>query len=823
MAVRIPQYQQQTSPNSLGVTPHARGVEVDTSLARAGQQFAGALAGAAGTVADVQERARLKREQEEKENAAIWAGNAMANAAMRAHQEQVKRREQAGDGAADFTQGMLDWTSEDEETIISQAPNDAAKKFVREGYLRLRMEVFNSATAFEDGERQKWRVDTVKDSIEAVSSVVAQDPTQFNVRMAEQRAVIDALNVPPDTKRAMREALTDQVSTAYVLGDAERNPSAALGKLYTRLGTRPPETGKAATMSRDAKEVQAKYETIGGAFGFETTSATRTPGENAAVGGVPDSQHLSGTARDWSIHGKSQAEVQGFVAALQADGFEAFVHKVKGGALHVHAELPPARKQRTVEQAVAENPEGEHVGETAYDLLPLDKVVSLLGTVRQKVDQQQSQMRTIIAMREADDLAAYGDGKMPSAPLAPADFAVFGGLEGARRWQNYQNAQRFATQLQGLATKTPAEIQALAAAGPSPDQPGYASAAQAHGALVQAAGAVLTQRAEDPVAFAIEHKLVNAQPLNFQDADAMGAELKNRVGVAQTMNQQYGTRYTLLTKQEATQMTTMLGGMTAPEKAQFLSTVRSNLPDPTAYQSIMATLRPDSPVTATAGSLMAVGGKVKLGRDGMFSDAPRMSADQVAQRVLIGEDLLNPAKGDKASDGKPKFPMPPESDLRGAWASYTGTAYASAPDTEAASYQAFRAFYAAETAAAGRYDGTFHKEVAERAAAAVTGGVVDVNDSTIVLPWGLPETYVRDQLRWGWERQAKAAGLGSVPFESISLQTIGDGVYAVTAGTGPVRGKDGQPMLLRVPRNSNDLIPQVPTGDQAAALMGGAQ
>src|SRR5690606_23761433 len=157
------------------------------------------------------------------------------------------------------------------------------------------------------------------------------------------------------------------------------------------------------------KEVQAKYDAIGGAFGFATTSTTRTPEENARVGGVANSQHLAsrGTARDWSVQGKTPAEIEGFAAALRAEGFEV-ITKDHGTGPHVHAELPPDRNTRPIEKAVAEKPQGETVGETAYDLLPVDKVVSLIGSVRQKVDQQQSQMRTLIAMREADDLAAYG-------------------------------------------------------------------------------------------------------------------------------------------------------------------------------------------------------------------------------------------------------------------------------------------------------------------------------------------------------------------------------------------------------------------------------
>lgn len=811
MAVRIPQYQPGAGPNSLGVVPVARGVHVDDSVGRGLQQLGAAGMDAAQTYMRVQKEAEAERKRQEQEDAKVYAANATATAMSATMQEFVRRQDTAEPGAPGFTQGMNDWMSEYEETVVSQAPNDTSKKFIRESMLRLRVDTTQSALSFESSERRKWRVDTAGQAIDSAASAMAADPARLPTVLAEQRALIDSYDIPQEAKRALQQQATEKIAMGAVLGEVKRNPAAAQAKLAARLGMDPmdvdgPRVG--ATAPTDGQEVNAKYDAIGSSFGFRVTSTTRTVEENTAVGGVPNSQHLEGvgTARDWSIKGKSPDEVAAFVRALRAEGFEASVH-TKGTAPHVHAELPPQRQRKSIEQATAEKPKGDSTGSMAYDLLPVPTVVSLLGTVSAEIDKQNSQYRSIVAQREADDLAAFGDGKQPPAPLTAGEFVTaYGGVEGARRWKAYKSAQGFATEMAGLTTKTPAEIAAtVQARAPQPGD-GYAAASQQHATLVQAARTVLTQRAEDPVAFAEGAGLADVQDLNFQDMNAFGAELKSRVGVAQTMSGKYGTRYTLLTNAEAAQMSATMGKMTAPEKAVFLQTVRSSLPDPVAYQSIMSQLRPDSPVTATAGSIMAVGGQVKVGRDGMFSNAPSIDATQVAQKVLIGEDLLNPAKGDKAADGKPKFPMPNEGELRGAWTDYVSTAYAGSPETESASYQAFRAFYAAEVAQSGNYSGEFDEDAAKRAAAAVTGGVVDVNDSPIVLPWGVNEGDTLGQLRRGWEEQSAAAGLTGVPFESISLQTVGDGLYAVTAGVGPVRGRDGKPMVLRVKRG----IPEAP-------------
>lgn len=798
----IKQYQQQTSPSGIGMQPQARGPQLDDAGAVALQRMGGAAMGAAVDIHRANEAAEQRRELEEAEDAKLWTAKTTAEAQAAMMQAFIDQQDTTESGAADFTKKFGDTFDKYSEDVIGKAPNDVSRKFLAESFMRLRADMTGKAMEYEIGERRKWRVETASAAIDTVAANLASDPSRLPVVLAEQRSVIDAMLVPPDVKRAMKTRLDEQVSTAVVLGEIERDPIMARAKLADRLGVHVEEVSGPQGPAPDAATVQGKLDAIGKSFNFDTTSTTRTKAENADVGGVPNSQHLTGTARDYSIKGKTAEEISGMVAALRAEGFEAGVH-TKGTAPHIHAELPPRRERGpTVAEATTAKPEGEKTGDPAYDLLTIPQVVAMLGRTETAVNQQQAQYQSLIAAREADDLAAYGDGKQPPQPITAGEFVqAYGGTEGARRWASYQHAKVYASEVAGLAGKTDAEIVATIEARTPVPGDNYAAAARTHAALTQAAQAVVTQRRADPIAYAMENKLADVAPLDFTNADAMGAELKRRVGVASTMTSKYGTPYTLLTAGEAKQMAGTLGQMTAPEKATFLAGIRGSLPDPRAYQSIMAVLRPDSPVTATAGSILAVG-TARQGLDPMA----------VSTRLLQGEDLLNPAKGDKAGDGKPKFPMPSDTDLRATWNAYTASAYAGSPDTEAASYQAFRAYYAAELASTGDYSGTFNPEVAERAAAAVTGGVVEVNDSSIVLPWGQGERFVVDQLRRGWESQRTGAGYGGIPFEQIGLLTVGDGLYQVTAGTGPVRGADGKPMLLRIERLVGSEMPQVPTG-----------
>ena len=91
---------------------------------------------------------------------------------------------------------------------------------------------------------------------------------------------------------------------------------------------------------RDPVVVQATLAGLGDQFGFKTTSTTRTKAENDAAGGVENSQHLEhrGTARDWSVKGKTHEQIAAFAAALREQGFQV-ITKPHGTGPHVHAEL----------------------------------------------------------------------------------------------------------------------------------------------------------------------------------------------------------------------------------------------------------------------------------------------------------------------------------------------------------------------------------------------------------------------------------------------------------------------------------------------------
>lgn len=838
MAVRIDQYEQRTSPSGLGVTPAAHGQHFE-SIAPGLGALANAADNAAAVAGQKLREAEAEKKRQQDEDARVWSANAAAQAQQSMLSSLVDAQDHAESGAPEFTKNFNSQFDKYENELLGNAPNDTSRRFLQERMRALRADLSGKALGFEADERRKWRVSTMGQAIEAASATVAMDSSRLPVVRAEQRAIIEAMEAPPAQKRVLLDKLDNDLSVSAVQGDIQRDPLMARAHLADRVGVHVDQVSGASVDS--VWERMIHRESGGQQFkdGKPTTSSKGATGiaqvmpatgpEAAKLAGLPwDEQRFKTDASYNLALGRAyyDAQLAEFGSpALAAAAYNAGPDAVQGwikrfgdprkGEISVadfSAKIPyketreyvaaVAPPSLTVAEAVAAKPEGQKTGVPAYDMLTVPQVIQMLGQTNSAVEKQQAQVRAQVETRAADDLAAYGDGKAVANPITAGEFVdAYGVTEGTRRFAGYQQAQRYAADVSQLSTMTPAQIaSAIKAKEPKPGD-GYAVASKLHGAYVNAARQVLRQRDADPIAYAGASGLGQVGELNPGDPARFAAELKNRAGLAATMADKFGTRYTLLTTTEADGLTQQLQGYTAPEKSQFLASVRGALSDERSYHAIMAQLRPDSPVTAMAGSLLALPAatKVEVAAGGMFRDAQTLTAAQVAQKLLIGEDLLNPTKDAKGNDGKPKFPMPSETDLRATWTDYTGAAYAGAPDTEAATYQAFRAYYAAEAARAGKYDGVFDPKIAAQAARAVTGGVADVGASTVVLPYGMDEGAALDKIEQAWDSQRVALGLpAGITLDKIGLQTIGNGVYAVSAGTGPLRDATGRPVTLRI-------------------------
>jgi hypothetical protein len=134
------------------------------------------------------------------------------------------------------------------------------------------------------------------------------------------------INVP-DGQGGMQQMIFDpktrQISQPQYPGQAQSQLTGAAPQLM----------GDALQSSLDPDSIQSTFKALAPQFGAQITSLTRSPADNQRVGGVPNSQHMRGTAGDFVV---PDAQKGAFRQAMQARGFE-----VIDEGDHMHVELPP--------------------------------------------------------------------------------------------------------------------------------------------------------------------------------------------------------------------------------------------------------------------------------------------------------------------------------------------------------------------------------------------------------------------------------------------------------------------------------------------------
>jgi soluble lytic murein transglycosylase-like protein len=844
MAVKINQYQQQTVPNSLGVVPRATPLRVSNAGAEALMRVADDVQQAGVALARMKEARDAEAKRKEEEEAKAWTARNLAAFTRETQERTIQFTNEMEPGGAGFVDRFeQDW-DEREQTVLSLAPNETARKFIEERLLVLRADYTGRALAVEAQESERFKVNQVEQAANDFSAVVAADPSQYMTKAAEFKALTDAMVVRPETREKF-QSLQENIALSYVVGEVKRNPRAAQANLAARLGMQPEQVASAGDTADSTFDRMIMEESNGQHFdknGRPTTSPVGAIGiaqvmpatgpEAARYANLPwdeerfrnDPEYnkalgrayydemlrrykdpalaaaaynagpgaLNGWIKKFGDPTKGEIPLSEFIAKIPYNETRAYVQKV----------APASAAGQSIEQAIMANPNGGKTGNPAYDALSVQQVVSLLGTVNSELEKEQALARSFVAAREQDDMAAFGDGKMPEATLTKQEFvAAFGDVEGVRRWDRYSSGMKFAGEVSRFGTMNDSEIAAtLQRMQPAPG-PGYAAKSQQFAIAQQAAQRVVEARRADPQAYAQQMGLSGAEPLNFSDDAALVAGLRKRAGVADTMESRYGTEYTLLTNGEVQQLTTSMTQMTSVERVAFMKRLAAGSGE-RGFRSIMGQIRKDSPVTGMAGMMTYVGGTVKV------SDEESRSAESIAQTISLGEDLLNPTKQAQQQNGLGRFPMPPEQKMRAVWVDYVGDAYAGSPEQEQAAYQAFKAFYAGERARSGGYDGKLDDDVAMMAARAVTGGVMEIPGSgaKVLPPFGMDPNRVLSTLSAEWNKVMPTLGRGEIPFDAIGLVTTADGVYTVMEGTGPLRDKNGRIVTLRVARNSGYIL-----------------
>jgi hypothetical protein len=437
------------------------------------------------------------------------------------------------------------------------------------------------------------------------------------------------------------------------------------------------------------------------------------------------------------------------------------------------------------------------------DQLSPEKLPAYISHATTQVNQQQALLRSQIATTEGDHLAAFMNGQDVAKPLTQDDYTrAYGAVEGPQRFANYQSVQQLGQDITSLKAMPPAQMANMAERyrPTDPGAPGYDLATKRYDTMLKAIDQVNKSRQDDPMGYAMQSGIGGAKPLNFQDQKAFTGEIAKRAGIAQTMQQTYGAPYSLLTKAEATTLHQGFDGMTTQQKLGYLTSIKTALPDPVAYRSIMQAVAPDSPVTAMAGIILSK--QQPAVQHNTFSADTVLRQQDVAGVMLEGESLINPTKTAKGEDGKGKvFSMPKEQDMRDQFNNVVGQAFAGDPRGADFAYQAVKAYYAGRSARIGDISGNINSGTMKEAINAVIGGVSDggTGKADVVRPWGMDDGQFKNAVQSSFTAAMAANGYTGTQADKLrnySLQSAGDGKYLLQSGNGYLVGQDNRPVVL---------------------------
>lgn len=257
----------------------------------------------------------------------------------------------------------------------------------------------------------------------------------------------------------------------------------------------------------------------------------------------------------------------------------------------------------------------------------------------------------------------------------------------------------------------------------------------------------------------------------------------------------------LLLPQEAHAITGELKNQAPEGQAAMLSRLRSLVNHDSDYQSIMQQIAPDSPVTAYAGIIGGVSTPATV-TSHLFSDDLTVTGQQVAQRLLAGNQILNPSKEQRNQDGSPKsFPIPPQKEFTKSIADKLDGVFSNMPQAYQQSEQAIRSYYVARAAEKGLITGEIDSDIMDESIRAVMGNIVSLNGKKTLTPWGMSEKDFKIAAKQAFTDTVKQRDLPPTSldrFDSMSLQYVGKNQYMVSYGKMPLLDNSGNQIVIDV-------------------------
>jgi lysozyme family protein len=814
MAVKIPIYEQQTNAQGLlniSGQPHATGFNVSDAVGKGLENLGNAGVGMTAVLAE-----------KENNDAVARTGKVISDAHIQWSDYLKNAQQNATDGAAGLTTNTLSEFDNWAKQTVSQEQNPKAQKYLDHSLTQLRTTLGTTAINYEARAAVSDRDTKLEDAYQNYARMAQSGSMTYDAAKNSIDTMVANIGYDPVTRADRAKSYRERLSEAFLTGQAERDPAGTKRQLQSVYN------------GGFDHAVGFTFSQEGGYNAKDANGAAVNMGINQEYNPGVDVKNLTKDQAKqiyknnyWDAIGGDQLAQQN--PALATVAFDTAVIAGPGKAKQMIAQSggDPAKfmdlREKFLAGLVKSNPEKYGRYQKAWDNrnaalradantpmsadtssaiknLNIDRVPQFINFAHGEQTRQQAVYQSQITGTEGDHIAMFMNGQTVQQPLTQNDYIkAYGEITGPQRFVNYQQAQQLGADIQNIKTlPSDQQQQFLDQHKPDPSKVGYEQGVKRYDILAQAIDQVNTARNSDPMAYAQSIKVGNVQPLKFNDLKAFGTELSGRVGVAKTMNSQYGTPLQLMTKSEAATLTTGFNKMTTPEKLSYMKAIGSSVTDPASYRAIMQQIAPDSPVTAMAGMILQKQNPVIVKH--WRTDDVYQQGD-VAGIMLEGEALLNKGREAKSEDGRSKgISMPKEIDFRTAFTDQTGKAFAGDAAGADFAYQAVKAYYAGSAARAGDFSGELNNDRMEQSITAVIGGVTNVNGKgQVVRPWGMDENTFQDAAQKAFTQKMTSLGMDKTPqakFSLYGLQSAGDSKYLLRAGTNYLTDAQGKPVML---------------------------
>lgn len=798
---------------------------------------------------------RLYQHQQavEDDQGKMWA----ANAAAQNEVEQAKQRQDyvnsLNPDAPDYVDkisNLPDRTDEAYQTsaqaLEDQAPNDAARKYLGMHFASGRVRALQDAIGTSADLNAKYAVSQVNSSVKTNTDLIAASPDNatFSDVAARQRETIMGLTtVDPNVKLKLADDSTHQFALAQVQSLASRDPSTFLQQVNARGGTTsvPSDAAKPAT-SQALIDAVTQVESNGNPNAVSPKGAqgsmqvmpytANDPGFGIAPAKDNSDAELRRVGQQYlgvmlNRYGDQRLALAAYNAgpgavdhALKASGgdvdqalaqlpaeTQAYVPKVQSLLGGAQASADPQVSPLTDADIESAKP-----GIAGWDHLSWAEKVQAVRSAEAQAGKSLATDRASMQREIRDASATLLDGK-PYPGLNDPKFGqanltrLFGADVAQRTAQELNYHQQVGHFMATAATMPTAQRSATLAALQPAGGEGYAMAEPAYRAAIEANARLVAQQQKAPIEYAITNGIGNAQPLDFNDAQNLPAQLHARTVAAATMQRDYGAPAQIFTSKEVDDLAAGIGKLSGKDRINLLGNIRVGLDDPAAFATAMNQLAPKNPALAYAANLAA--------RPGVsYVNGQQLAPKDVASTIADGDIILNGrhldtqmAKGDGPSmpSGASAIKFD-ETGFQQQFDQQLGGAFRSPDAQRSASQQkevfaAVKDYYVARAYQQGKSLDVVDPNLMHEAVQAVVGAPVQVGEGKLLAPYGMPT----EQFQAEWSPRANAAltAAGYSSDETSRLQTdktvpinLADGVYGFQNGTRLQTDKTGRPILV---------------------------